>query len=209
MRREHTWKSLALLLLLSVALVVAWHAVFDEKVRVVRSWDFARLQPEAWEWTFPSTRPLESSHGAAYIAHGSDWGPSIGGLGLDAREVDKVRVTARIVDIATGRELPLNLELAWARAEDISQPEGTWTPAPARTCPFQMLDHGDPQRATAQMAQWKEWASREWNGTVDAMRIRVRATPSSEQGYRVEISKIEFLKVVRRHGRAVHSDGEQ
>ena len=197
MRRFYTWKSLGFMVFLTVALLAVWHWAFDERVQVVRSWDFARLTPEQWDWQFPPTRPLGTFSAAVFLSDGRGQGPTITLRDIAPRDIDKVRVTGRITDVATGRDRPLYLDLVWWRAVDAAPTGADRSREPAGTCSFRMADYRDPHIVTAELGPQGS-VKGAWGGDIGAVQIRAYAAASSEQGCVVEIFEIVFLKQLRR-----------
>jgi hypothetical protein len=169
----------------------------------VRVWDFTRLQPAQWEWQFPGN-PASTPEGVAYTAAETGPGPRIDGLALPARALTKIRIHAQIIDPASGAVTPPELIVYWARPEDLAAPvagnpfqfeRGCFFYPESNQNPFVLVAEPPVAEASAFLTPSCVVSSRKiWEGTIQSMLIAVKVPEVSSKGYKVIVSRIEFVR---------------
>ncbi|NIA13264.1 MAG: hypothetical protein GWP08_04230 [Nitrospiraceae bacterium] len=165
-------------------------------MKVVKEWDFTKLEAGKWEWTGRGKQLREAKTGGAYLdLDGDGAGPVLRNANVPAKEVDAVRVTFSL-DIRGGTGVtevdPDRVTLLWARSED-GKPGKGWPFADER------LKHSEKPgpRPRAKAYRFNVAGHPRWNGQIEGLCVAVNVPEGKlkkGERFRIILHKIELLK---------------
>ena len=168
------------------------------KKKVVRSWDFATLSKEQWEWQFPEQGLRKTKLGAQYRTWNKQPGPRWFPDDLSADQVSAIRLhigvwknapAGYILKVTT---LPQEPRLLWANPDDLKEGQDLFFVRDKRV-PFRRVDAKNPSLWEARVKGHKTW-----HGKIAGMYVAVPVPKDldkkTEPPYNVVVRRIEFMK---------------
>ena len=162
-----------------------------------RSWNFAQLQQDEWEWGFPNPPVAKVEDGARYfMAIKEQPGPQLHNVPVDAKAISQVRVTMSLAkDLGKGKTEPATfprLDFFYGNRDTAKDPK--W--------PFDVKDVARLQPVSGQkdVFQAKLDPAANWKGELKDFFVDVfvpELTKEEQAGgvkYAVTFTKIELLK---------------
>jgi hypothetical protein len=167
--------------------------------KVVKSWNFAKLDKEKWDWTFPGGKPQKAPGGAFYVTRKS--GPgfqlNLGDAPMNCADATVVRIEVELTQQKPGADKATDVAVAgypilyWVSPERAATVKDAW--------PFDN-DHRiglvRPNPKTPNVWESRLTRNPAWKDKVQRVMISI-PTPDGTpdyQPYNVIVKKIEFLK---------------
>lgn len=171
-------------------------AAKSKPMKVVKEWDFTKLEVGKWEWTGRGKQLHEAKVGGAYLDLDRDGaGPVLRGANVPADGVGAVRATFSLDIRGDGRVTrvdPDRVTLLWARSED-GKPGQNW--------PFsgKRLKHSDKPRPRRRAKAYRFDVAGHpgWNGQIEGLCVTIDVPEGKlkeGESFRIILHKIEFLK---------------
>ncbi|HOV75648.1 MAG TPA: hypothetical protein P5318_15025 [Candidatus Hydrogenedentes bacterium] len=170
--------------------------VADLPAAELKTWHFAELPPDQWQWNFTGGSKNQQSSGAVYTqnAQAEGW-LNLRNAGIEADNVGSIRISCHWRDQEDAEKMskeipPREVTVFWARTSEMP-PEGQWPYANERAVAL------NPDPANPYLFSGTLRGRKNWDGTIASIGIKIVFDPPESKPGAMGHTAVQMISLLK------------